>query len=104
MLADKFLDLATQLRSINLSYNILKFKKTADQTDYLTEHAGSVEFLDKIIMLLKTALVLNHVDFSGMNIDKEHLIFLCKNMADIRLLMGIHINDNGVIHDEDLMM
>ena len=61
-LADKY----TQLRDINLSYNQLDFRKEGSD-DY--EYSASA--ITNLKTLLDRAKILNHVNFSGMNISKD---------------------------------
>ena len=41
--------------------------------------------------------LLNHLDLSGMNYDKENLIKICEGISCCPNLMGIHFNDNNII-------
>lgn len=55
-------------RCLNLSYNLLN-QKGSDPKD-------SAAFMDNITLFVKVAKYLNHVNFSGMNFEKEQLISL----------------------------
>lgn len=54
--------------------------------------------------LFTKAKILNHLNFSGMNFDKDNLLKFCASMRKIKFLMGAHLNDNGIMHDHQTMM
>lgn len=86
-LADKYM----QLRDINLSYNQLDFRVPgSDDREY------SEKTIFNLKALLDRAKILNHVNFSGMNITRSQMLSLCNCMNKCALLMGIHLNDNGI--------
>ena len=88
---DQMAEMFKQLREINLSYNKLNFyNKISENYEY------SVRTVENLKTLLKKAKILNHVNFSGMDIDPNYLTSLCRTMSDCPLLMGIHLNDNGI--------
>lgn len=87
-------DMYTQLRDVNLSYNVLEFRRKGS-----VEYEQSAATIDHLQTLMKRAKILNHVNFSGMNIAPEYLLPLCQEMSKCSLLMGIHLNDNGVTSD-----
>lgn len=53
------------LRDLNLSYNMLNFNKNC-----IDEFQASENFIKNIGVLLKKSVILNHVNFSGMEINK----------------------------------
>ena len=63
------------LRDLNLSYNMLNFRKNC-----VAEFQASENFIKNIGMLLKKSMILNHVNFSGMEINKQNLMSLCNEM------------------------
>ena len=86
------------LRDLNLSYNMLNFKKHC-----VVEFQASENFIKNVGMLLKKSMILNHVNFSGMEINKQNLMSLCKEMQNAKFLLAAHLNDNGITKDVDLM-
>lgn len=62
------------------------------------DHIASLSVIKSLKNLFKQAILVNHVNLSGMGLSKSPTIFidLMKNMAACPLLMGIHLNDNGL--------
>ena len=44
------------------------------------------------------------MNLSGMNLSKDYLREIFKQVASSRLLMGIHLNDNGITSNFDFMI
>lgn len=86
------------LRDLNLSYNMLNFRKNC-----VAEFQASENFIKNIGMLLKKSMILNHVNFSGMEINKQNLMSLCNEMQNAKFLLAAHLNDNGITKDVDLL-
>ena len=70
----------------------------------MNDYQASIKFLDNMDELFTKAKILNHLNFSGMNFDKENLLRFCTSMRKIKFLMGLHMNDNGIMHDHPTMM
>ena len=41
-------------------------------------------------------MFINHVNFSGMNLDFEHMMGLLKIWTNCHFMVGIHLNNNGI--------
>ena len=76
------------VRSINISYNILGKNEAIDET-----------FVGKIISYLKLTDMLNHLDISGMNFKDYQLKDLCEHICCCPNLLAVHLNDNGISRD-----
>jgi uncharacterized protein YjbI with pentapeptide repeats len=87
-----------QLRNLDLSYNMLNFEPRNQQ-----EFKDSTQFIKNISKVFLNSVFFNHLNFSGMNIDKSHMSRLCNNLVNVQFLMAIHLNDNGITFDEDLL-
>ena len=48
--------------------------------------------------------VLNHIDLSGMSFSKDALLTLCSSLSLNTTLVGIHLNDNGIQEDRNLLV
>lgn len=44
------------------------------------------------------------MDFSGMNLSEEYLRIIFNTLSKSGLMMGIHLNDNGITKNYQLMM
>lgn len=84
-------DLYRQLRDVTLSYNKLNFKQEGSE-----EYKCSEKTVINMKLLLQRAKILNHVSFSGMNLPKSQMLTLSEACANCPLLMGVHLNDNGI--------
>jgi len=56
-----------------------------------------------MVEYLKVTDALNHIDLSGMNFQKEQLHELCEHLCGSPNLLAIHLNDNGLQHDDEFM-
>jgi hypothetical protein len=83
---------------INLSYNSLNFKEGTPECEH------STRFVDLMIKYIKASDMLNHLDLSGLQLPHDSLISLASVLCDCQNLMGIHLNDIGVMHDDNLML
>lgn len=92
-------DMYKLIRNVNISYNSLDFRVPGSD-----EHKHSTETIRNLKEMLKKAKILNHINLSGMRIPPEEMIPLCKQMAKGALMMGIHLNDNGVTKSLDYML
>lgn len=90
-LTSQFVLMKPQLRNINLSYNRLSF---ADPTSANYKHSDGA--VTDLISLARDALILNHINFSGMGIARPQMMELCKALHASQLLMGVHLSDNGI--------
>lgn len=97
-LTQRFVDMYMQLRDINLSYNRLNFSRTD-----MPSFGYSIKAIENLRALMKKAKILNHVNFSGMNIPKSYMTRLCQAIVDCQLLMGVHLNDNGITLQQDYL-
>jgi len=59
--------------------------------------------LENITEFLKNAAILNHINFSGMGIPQQELTALCSNMNECPMLIGIHLDNNGIMDDQQFM-
>ena len=81
-------------RSLNLSYNLLN-QKGSDPKD-------SAAFMEHIILFVKIAKYLNHINFSGMNFEKDQLISLIQVInSHSEYILALHLNDNGINNDNE---
>lgn len=90
--------LAEQLRELNLSYNRLVFDETASPEDA----ACSASFVVNVAEWVQNAKMLSHLNLSGMDIPKAHMIPLCNAMTLAPLLSAVHLNDNGISAGQDV--
>ena len=59
----------------------------------------SQEFIENISKLIKESKKLNHNNFSGMNLSEDYLRIIFNCLSKSRLIMGIHLNDNGITNN-----
>ena len=85
------------LRNLNLSYNSLYF----DETN--RDLPNSEEFLENFTEFLENTRMLNHLDISGMNFGKEELKALCATLSQSDTLISVHLSDNGLRSDQEMM-
>ena len=64
---------------------------------------ASEDFCDMIADYLSSSYYLNHVDLSGMNFSRDQLIQVATAAAQSEGLCGVHLSDNGLRKDEDLL-
>lgn len=91
MITRVLVEMQTQLRDVNLSYNKLSFH---DERSSAFKY--SVASISNLKLLLKKARILNHVNFSGMNIEWSRLLDLCQCIVKAPLIMGVHLSDNNI--------
>lgn len=92
-------DMYRQLRDVTLSYNMLDFNKE-DSEDF--RHSNQT--IEHLKILCHRAKIMNHINLSGMGIVPDKMLSLCEAMSKCALLMGIHLNDNGLTNDFELML
>ena len=44
---------------------------------------------------------MNHIDFSGMGLGKEQIIYLSQEFVYLPLLLAVHFNDNNLLNDDE---
>ena len=54
------------MRNLNISYNSLHFDETS------SEPTASEEFVDNMVEFISKAMVLVHIDISGMNLGRDY--------------------------------
>lgn len=86
------------LRCLNLSYNSLNFGENA------ANFAQSEAFVDIFSEYLEESWMLNHLDLSGLSLEKEHLLTLCPVVALAENIQCFHLNDNSIRNDFELML
>ena len=59
--------------------------------------------MENLFDLFEKAYVLCHLKLSGMNFDGEQIILLCKKLTKVQLLMSIHLNDNEINSNDELI-
>ena len=64
---------------------------------------ASRKVLANLYSLFEKAYVLCHVKLSGMRFGPKPLLDLCNKASKVRLLMSIHLNDNEINSDPELM-
>lgn len=96
-ITESLIERSKSIRHINFSYNQLQFEKVG------AEQAESHKVLENLYSLFEKAYVLCHVKLSGMRFGKKPLLELCHNASKVRLLMSIHLNDNEINSDHELM-
>ena len=89
-----------QIRDLNLSYNILQFR---DDNPGDPNHIHSIAAFENLISLFRSAKVLNHVNFSGMNITGERLIQFTEELTNVTMIMGVHLNDCEINRNIDIL-
>ena len=82
---------------MNLSYN----KLYLEENDH--EREQSLQVLNNLNQLFGKSFILCHVKLSGMNFTRPELIQLCKTMFRLPLLMSIHLNDNEINRDQEVL-
>jgi hypothetical protein len=86
------------LRNLNLSYNSLYF----DENNRELQH--SEDFMENFNEYLENTKMLNHLDISGMNFGKEELKLICATLSANETLLAIHISDNGLRSESELLL
>lgn len=83
--------LTNQLRDLNLSYNRINLS-TANAKDF----EMSYNFMTNVLKLLEEGKILNHLNLSGMNLSSMQIFDVCRQAAESRLIMSLHLSDNGI--------
>lgn len=88
-----------------MSYNFLNFewKDQEAGAPRPKDRADSEAFLANICLFFEKAILLNHVNFSGMNMPDDVVRRLCQGMYKSHFLAGIHLSDNGIKNNPALM-
>ena len=81
------------MKTLDLSYNQVQVKKQDKRETEIVK-----EFVKNFKSFLTCTVMLNHMDISGMNLDKRHITELCEIMQSCPNLMSIHMNDLGINH------
>jgi len=89
MLAGDISLYALNLRNLNLSYNTLNF---VDDPGY----EESIEFMEHMCRFFKKKIYLNHVNFAGMNFDRDNLLSLVSGLKNCSYLVSIHLSNNNI--------
>lgn len=79
------------LRNLNLSYNRLEFDPNKKE-----ERVYSNLFMSNMERFFWEALFINHVNFSGMNLNEEQVRTLIRIFKGCQFLLGIHLSDNNI--------
>ena len=74
-----------------MSYNKLNFTPGTKACAY------SKQFVETMVKFFTLVTLLNHLDISGMNFDKESLFSLSNVICNCPNMMAVHMNDNGII-------
>lgn len=61
-----------------------------------------MSFVRDIKTLIAKGKILNHLNFSGMSISPPVLLDLCTVITASPLILGVHLNDLGIIRDQKL--
>ena len=104
------------LRNLNIGYNRLNFPLSSP------ECIDSEQFIDNLLAFIEDTKSLNHLDISGMNLGREfnpesyrhpydqsrhntnpQILDIAKACVKSPLLVGLHISDNGLSQDQELM-
>lgn len=99
LISKYFVNMIKQLRDVNLSYNNLDFRDETSQ-----EYKDSDEFLQNLEILFKHGVILNHFNASGMNFTHDKIKYLCGSIIENKMLMSLHLNDNGITSDSNVML
>ena len=86
------------LKNLNLSYNRLDFQSSDEDSAY------SRKFLSNMRNFFQGARWLNHLNMSGMNIEQEELLQLCQDITTCPMLLALHLNDNGIVANEEFFL
>lgn len=57
-----------------------------------------------MVEYLKVTDILNHLNLSGMNFHYNHLVDLSAQICNCPNLLAVHLSDNGIIRDQELMV
>lgn len=87
------------MRDVNISYNTLNFAHEES-----TEYLDSMAVLENLDELFSNGIILNHFNMSGMNFTMDKIKLLCESIIKNDMLMSIHMNDNGITLDYELML
>ena len=73
---------------------------------YDEQHVNDTyQFLENIIEIIESSRIINHVNLSGMNIERDDILQICKSCQNSQMLMSIHLSDNGIIQlDEEFLI
>ena len=72
------------LRQVNLSYNCLGRDKDSDL------------FVDHLCDYIDAQKMLAHLNISGMNFSKEHIVQISQKVAKAEYLCSVHMSDNAI--------
>ena len=105
------------IRNLNISYNSLYFDETNQKT------LPSEEFIENMIEYVNNSKVINHLDISGMNLGRNYnpdkylyqsdvgkhnsnapILTLALAISQNEFMLGIHMSDNGLRKDEEVLM
>ena len=93
-LAQVLASLKLQVRDVSFSFNRLDFSDTGSD-----DERDSRDFIDAIKELILGGKILNHMNFSGMNMPADILRELCETVTKSPLLMSVHLSDLGINHN-----
>ena len=51
--------------------------------------------MGNVTTFLKEAKFMNHINFSGMNLEKTQILTLLNLFKNLKFLLGIHLSDNN---------
>lgn len=79
------------LRHVNLSYNCLGRDKDSDL------------FVDHLCDYIDAQKMLAHLNISGMNLSKDHIVKISKKVSKAEYLCSVHMSDNAInLYDYDI--
>ena len=94
------------LRSINLSYNMLNQEseniKFAEKPGECHECTDAHSFFENFEVFTKLSKYLSHINFSGMALKPDQLFKLFEILQNCKCLCALHLDDNGITKDEKL--
>ena len=90
------------MRAVNLSYNTLDFDlgqhsagKVIEAKHKTMEYSNS--FLNNLLEFLQHEdMELNHIDLSGMQLQRDQLVKICHALVKMPHMSAVHLNDNGI--------
>ena len=112
MIAYELLSKKDEIRSLNLSYNVSLSAQSAPEEKEQPDPAavdtgllpGSKEFIDNLFEFLAENYFINHIDFSGMGLQREHLLKISHLVQEpCSVVMALHLSDNGIRSNGELL-
>lgn len=95
-MSEAILQIILSIRDVDMSYNYLNFQFPGTK-----DFVHSEKFVENIVALLHTSRLLNHINLSGMEFSHEAVLEVSRAAIRSRLLMSVHLSDNGITTDPE---